>query len=91
MAEVLEGSGERQVVGLRGRGQDVVHPLGSFYGGVGGQRRRKRCSAVSDSQKDGAEQQLLGGVSHHPMDRLGVSFWGICLRKTGFHCTACVA
>lgn len=33
MAEVLEGSGQRQVVGLRGRGQDVVHALGSLYRG----------------------------------------------------------
>lgn len=31
MAEVLEGPGQGQVVGLRGRGQDVVHPLGSLY------------------------------------------------------------
>lgn len=36
MAEVLEGSGEGQVVGLRGRRQDVVHPLGSLYRGHGG-------------------------------------------------------
>ncbi len=43
MAEVLEGSGERQVVGLRGRGQDVVHSLGSLYRG----QERKRCAAVS--------------------------------------------
>ena len=42
MAEVLEGSGQGQVVGLRGRGQDVVHPLGSLYRGQG----RKRCGAV---------------------------------------------
>lgn len=38
MAQVLEGSGERQVVGLRGRGQDVVHPLRSLYSGTGEER-----------------------------------------------------
>lgn len=43
MAEVLEGPGEGQVVGLRGRGQDVVHPLRSLYRGQG----RKQCGAVS--------------------------------------------
>lgn len=44
MAEVLEGSGQGQVVGLRGRGQDVVRPLGSLYMGDKG---RKRWAAVS--------------------------------------------
>lgn len=32
MAQVLEGPGQGQVVGLRGRGQDV-HPLASVCGG----------------------------------------------------------
>lgn len=49
MAEVLEGPGQGQVVGLRGRGQDVVHPLGSFYSGGrrGRGQRRKQCRVVS--------------------------------------------
>lgn len=51
MAEVLEGSGEGQVVGLRGRGQDVVHPLGSLYRGQG--EEVVRCSQCAGSQKDG--------------------------------------
>lgn len=32
VAEVLEGPGQGQVVRLRGRGQNVVHPLGSLCG-----------------------------------------------------------
>lgn len=47
MAEVLEGSGEREVVGLRGWGQDVVHPLRSLYGGGKGGQGRKQCDVVS--------------------------------------------
>lgn len=51
MAEVLEGSGEGQVVGLRGRRQDVVHPLGSLYRGHGG--GVMHCSQSTGGEEDG--------------------------------------
>lgn len=57
MAEVLEGSGQGQVVGLRGRGQDVVHPLGSLYRGQG--KEAVGCSQCTGSQEDGF---TLGGA-----------------------------
>lgn len=59
MAEVLEGSGQGQVVGLRGRGQDVVHPLGSLYRGTGEEAvHRGQCFV---SQKDGYTLGVLTG------------------------------
>jgi len=52
VAEVLEGPGQGQVVGLRGRGQDVVHPLGSLYRGTAG----------GGSQRDGSHTGGDGGL-----------------------------
>lgn len=52
MAEVLEGSGQGQVVGLRGRGQDVVGPLGSLYRGGQGEEAAG-CGQRTGGQSDG--------------------------------------
>lgn len=59
MAEVLEGSGQGQVVGLRGRGQDVVRPLGSLCRGGGQGEEAAGCGQRTGGQSDGF---TLGGV-----------------------------
>lgn len=84
MAQVLEGSGEGQVVGLRGCGQDVVHPLGPLYSDMGGSGAaqsvyRHKQHGVIHWERQGQGEGRCGGWGAGRTGSLGVAGSG-CLK-----------
>ena len=77
-AQVLEGSGQGQVVGLRGRGQDVVRPLGSLYRRQGELLHREADRGRAGAGTDVTEASLTAGNRQLTLARTSARLINCC-------------